>query len=172
MKRMFDCDIIGSNKKCRKYGKCGIRKADIGFLLIILVSALVILFIMRLHRQTGNYADVLYGNGIPLARISLEQPMPRYFLFTYTESGSVRMEEFSEEEWTEVSEERLYAAQEYNVFMYKDNEIRMLLSSCPDKICVNHRAISMTGENIICLPHKLVIEISGDEETAIDGVAY
>ena len=27
------------------------------------------------------------------------------------------------------------------------------------KICEKHRAISQTGETIICLPHKLVVEI-------------
>ena len=32
-------------------------------------------------------------------------------------------------------------------------------ADCPDKICEKHRAISQTGETIICLPHKLVVEI-------------
>ncbi len=32
-------------------------------------------------------------------------------------------------------------------------------ADCPDKVCVNHKPISLTGETIICLPHKLVIEI-------------
>lgn len=61
---------------------------------------------------------------------------------------------------------------EYNVFICGNNEIRMLQSSCPDKICVHHSAISNTGENIICLPHQLVIEIKGGKENDLDGVAY
>ena len=32
-------------------------------------------------------------------------------------------------------------------------------ADCPDKICEKHRAINRTGETIICLPHKLVVEI-------------
>jgi hypothetical protein len=36
-------------------------------------------------------------------------------------------------------------------------------ADCPDKICVEHRKISKTGETIVCLPHKLVIEITENE---------
>jgi len=32
-------------------------------------------------------------------------------------------------------------------------------ADCPDKICVNHVAVSGKGEEIICIPHKLVIVI-------------
>ena len=32
-------------------------------------------------------------------------------------------------------------------------------ADCPDGICVSHRAVSMVGETIVCLPHSLVIKI-------------
>lgn len=32
-------------------------------------------------------------------------------------------------------------------------------ANCPDKICVNHKPIHETGEVIVCLPNKLVVEI-------------
>ena len=32
-------------------------------------------------------------------------------------------------------------------------------TDCPDKICVNHAAISKKGETIVCLPHKVVVEV-------------
>ena len=48
----------------------------------------------------------------------------------------------------------------------------MMQSSCPDLICVRHKAVSETGETIVCLPHKLVIEITGAPETELDGVVY
>ena len=45
-------------------------------------------------------------------------------------------------------------------------------SSCPDKICVKHARISHTGESIICMPNRIVIEIISDDETpVIDGVS-
>ena len=32
-------------------------------------------------------------------------------------------------------------------------------ANCPDGICREHRPISRRGETIVCLPHRLVIEI-------------
>lgn len=42
-------------------------------------------------------------------------------------------------------------------------------ADCPDKICVSHKPISKTGETIVCLPHKIVVEIvSGNDEKETD----
>ena len=38
-------------------------------------------------------------------------------------------------------------------------------ANCPDKICEGHNKISYKGETIVCLPHKVVIEIVADEAT-------
>jgi len=37
--------------------------------------------------------------------------------------------------------------------------VDVIEADCPDKICVKHTNIKNAGETIICLPHKLVIEI-------------
>lgn len=167
MKHMFDYGIIDVDKKHR------IKKADICFFIIILAVSLVIFIIMHLNSTPGSYAIVSYDGNVPLMQLPLGQAETRYFLVTYnnTESGEAYgayIEGYSEEEW----EGMQITAAEYNIFLYQDREIRMLKSSCPDKICVHHRAISETGENIICLPHKLVIGISGDNGHELDGVAY
>ncbi len=40
---------------------------------------------------------------------------------------------------------------------------KMVEADCPDHICVKTYPISSPGETIVCLPHKLVIEvITGD----------
>lgn len=46
-----------------------------------------------------------------------------------------------------------------NTLVIKDNFAYVSESNCKDKICVNHRKICLVGETIICLPHKLVIEV-------------
>lgn len=46
-----------------------------------------------------------------------------------------------------------------NIVIIKNGEVYVSEADCPDKICVNHKPISDVGETIICLPHKLVIEI-------------
>ncbi|MBO4678239.1 MAG: NusG domain II-containing protein [Lachnospiraceae bacterium] len=63
-----------------------------------------------------------------------------------------------------------------NTIQVKNHEISVDSADCPDKICVNHAAIHRSGENIVCLPHKLVITIISDnakesEEPTIDAVA-
>ena len=45
-------------------------------------------------------------------------------------------------------------------------------ADCPDGICVKQGKISHTGQTIVCLPHKLVIEITGKaQENGLDAVA-
>ena len=49
-----------------------------------------------------------------------------------------------------------------NILVIKDGEAFIKSANCPDKICVAHRKISKTGETIVCLPHKLVVEITNE----------
>lgn len=46
-----------------------------------------------------------------------------------------------------------------NVLEIKDDKVYMSKSTCPDKVCVQHTSISSEGENIICLPNKVVVLI-------------
>jgi len=42
-------------------------------------------------------------------------------------------------------------------------KVRMIDSACPDKLCVKSGWISRQGESIVCLPNRVVIEITGGE---------
>ena len=58
-----------------------------------------------------------------------------------------------------------------NIVVIKDNEVTVTEASCPDKICVNHKAIKYNGETIICLPNRMMVTIeSAGEKT--DGKTY
>lgn len=46
-----------------------------------------------------------------------------------------------------------------NILIIKNGKAKITSASCPDKICVSHKAISKSGETIICLPNKVVVEI-------------
>ena len=50
----------------------------------------------------------------------------------------------------------------YNIIEIKNGVVRVKEADCRDKICVNHRPIDKTGETVVCLPHKLVVEIEGE----------
>lgn len=57
-----------------------------------------------------------------------------------------------------------------NCIEVKDGYVRMISAECPDQICVHHTSIHYNGETIICLPNKIIVEITGGEESAIDGL--
>lgn len=59
----------------------------------------------------------------------------------------------------------------YNVLVIEDGYVQIIEASCPDQICVKHREISKSGETIVCLPNKLVIEIDSEYQSEIDGIA-
>lgn len=62
----------------------------------------------------------------------------------------------------------------YNRFVITQNSVKMQEADCPDQYCVKHAAITNTNETIVCLPHKLTVEIVGDaadNQVDIDALA-
>ncbi len=57
-----------------------------------------------------------------------------------------------------------------NTFEIRDGYVDMLDASCPDKICVDHSKIHYNNETIVCLPNRVVLEITGAEENEVDAV--
>ena len=51
-----------------------------------------------------------------------------------------------------------------NEFEIKDGKARMRQANCRNHDCIYEGAISKTGEMIVCLPHKVVLEVTGGEE--------
>lgn len=61
----------------------------------------------------------------------------------------------------------------YNLIEIGDEEVRVIEADCPDKLDVKQGYISKTGEVIVCLPNRLVIEIKGvDDERDIDYISH
>ena len=59
----------------------------------------------------------------------------------------------------------------YNRIVIKKGSVYVESADCPDKYCVTHKPINGADENIICLPHRLVVSVSGGgNEKEIDGV--
>lgn len=51
-----------------------------------------------------------------------------------------------------------------NTLVVEQGKVRMKEADCPDQICVKHRPVSRTGESIVCLPNRIVVEIQGGPE--------
>ncbi len=58
-----------------------------------------------------------------------------------------------------------------NTLLIEEGSVKMKEADCPDQYCVKQSAISRSGESIICLPHRVVVEIETDEGEALDGIS-
>jgi len=58
----------------------------------------------------------------------------------------------------------------HNVVEVKDGYANVTEANCPDGLCVKQKKIHLTGETIVCLPHKMVVEIEGGIENEVDAI--
>ncbi len=67
------------------------------------------------------------------------------------------------------SEYKIVTENGFNIIKVHSGEVTVIDSDCKNKICVNHRPIRSTSESIICLPHKLIVEIEKeDSDSEVD----
>jgi len=59
----------------------------------------------------------------------------------------------------------------YNILVIEDGEASVTEASCPDKLCVRQGKIRFDGQSIVCLPNRLVIEVTGGVKPEYDAVA-
>lgn len=107
---------------------------DIILFAVIIILAVAGIFILNFSRAEGN-SVIIFVDGVETARYSTHSDI----------------EKVIETEWGS------------NTLVIKSGKVSVENADCPDLVCEKHREISKDGETIICLPHKLVIEIS--EET-------
>ena len=108
---------------------------------------------MKKHRNDIILAGVLILAGtIIILLFSLPSKNGKTVKVTY--NGET--EEFS---LSENTEKALVTEKGENVFVIENGKAFMKSASCPDKICVNHKPVSKSGETVICLPNEVVIEI-------------
>ena len=57
-----------------------------------------------------------------------------------------------------------------NTVRITHGEVRVLRANCANQVCVDHDPIREPGEQIVCLPHGMVVEVVGRESdaTALD----
>ena len=57
---------------------------------------------------------------------------------------------------------------EYNVVEIKNKEVRMKEANCRDLLCTHMPSIKKVGETIVCLPHRLILEIVSSDDKKND----
>lgn len=50
----------------------------------------------------------------------------------------------------------------HNTLVIADGKASVVEATCPDGVCVRHRAIDRAGQSIICLPNKVVVRAVGE----------
>ncbi len=58
------------------------------------------------------------------------------------------------------------------IYEVDGDKIRIKEADCGDQICVRRGWASKNGETIVCLPHKLVIEVRSTDGSDKDGLIY
>ena len=56
-----------------------------------------------------------------------------------------------------------------NLLVIRDGVAYMKHAECPDRLCVNQGKKSLSGERIVCLPNRVMIEIMGADDELIGG---
>ena len=116
------------------------KKGDIILILLILLVAGSAFGIYRAFPGSGGGEAVVYVDGEEEGRYSLNEDQ------TIEINGGT------------------------NILQIKNGKADMTEADCLDQLCVNQRAISRQGESIICLPHKVVVEVESSESSELDAV--
>lgn len=131
-----------------------IKRWDVMIVLsLILLSFLpmMVFSYIQAEKVTENSTNVavISVNGKEVRRITLTNNTNHEIFDVYSEDGDV------------------------NTIEVKENQIRIKAADCSDQVCVLTGFISKPGETIVCLPHKVLVEIqtedgsSGDDEELI-----
>lgn len=115
------------------------KKIDFIFLAIIIIVALNIFIFYKINLKDGNTLIVIYDNKTIYSH-PLNEDIEKIIT---TPLGS-------------------------NKLSVKDGKAKIIEANCPDKLCVNQKSISKVGENIICLPHKLIVKIINKNTNSSD----
>lgn len=122
-----------------------LRKNDIYLILFIACTAAAI-FIFNKSINKNELTDN--------ARVRIIVDKKEYALYRLDENTTVEIN----------------TAYGYNLLIIEDGYAYISKADCPDGICMSHKKISKANETIVCLPHKLVIEINNGVSSELDAV--
>ncbi len=71
----------------------------------------------------------------------------------------------------EDAEIEIFSGEHGNLLIIKDGAAQITQADCPDKLCVKTGSISFSGQSIVCLPNKVIVEIIGGNGGDEDVVA-
>lgn len=112
------------------------KAAKVILALLVLAAAVSAAAILLPRKEGGALVARISRDGVVLEEIALDQVEESYSFVLEDERGS-------------------------NTVLVEPGRVRVSQADCPDQICVEQGYISDGTVPIVCLPHKLVIEIVG-----------
>ena len=114
------------------------RKKDLIFIFSILIVAVFLLLIQRVYGNAQGEADMV--------KITVDQKL--YGTYDLNKNQTITIQNDSG----------------INAIQIQNKDVWMEEADCPDGYCKEQGHISKNKQTIVCLPHKLVVEISDDSE--------
>ena len=114
--------------------RCPFTTADLILIGGLLVLAATLFFMLIARPQNGRAVEVQV-DGVTVASLPLDADT------TYIIDG---------------------ADGGHNTLVIADGKATVTDATCPDGVCVRHRAIDKAGQSIICLPNKVVVRVIGE----------
>ena len=114
------------------------RKKDLIFIFSILIVAVFLLLIQRVYGNAQGEADMV--------KITVDQKL--YGTYALNKNQTITIQ-------NDLG---------INTIQIQNKDVWMEEADCPDGYCKEQGHISKNKQTIVCLPHKLVVEISDDSE--------
>ena len=114
------------------------RKKDLIFIFSLLIVAVFLLLIQRVYGNAQGEADMI--------KITVDQKL--YGTYDLNKNQTITIQNDSG----------------INTIQIQNKDVWMEEADCPDGYCKEQGHISKNKQTIVCLPHKLVVEISDDSE--------
>lgn len=131
------------------YRKSLLKPGDIIIIAVLILASFIPLVVFSLQQETGTEAPktsaVLRVDGTEIKSFDLSKDQT----YKYIDDDG-----------------------DYNLIEVADGRIRIKDANCGDQICVRRGWASKKGETIVCLPHKLVIEIQTNDSGGGDDLIY
>ena len=109
-----------------------LKKADIILAVFLIISGLALSYVLSFGRSAGDMLEISC-NGEPFGSYPL----------------------------SENREITVARGDHINKITIEDGKVSMSFSDCSGQDCIHQGSISESGESIICLPNRVVLEISG-----------
>ena len=118
-----------------------IKKADIVLAVALIIAGLLLSWFLSFHGTSGEELKIIAKGKL-------------FGTYSLYEDQSID----------------IVSGSHQNHVVIKDGSVRMSAANCRGQDCVHQHSISKSGETIVCLPNRVVLEITGGEK-AYDAIS-